>query len=551
MPMTRTEQAVHTLKTFFSDFYGIHLAYFSILPIIGAAVLYAIEHDRIQVRFIDTLFTSFSAMTAAGLSCVDLSKMNIGSRIVVFMLFELGSIVLMTIVPLSMRTHRLGKAIESKHKKGSLKNEEAKDVLQVNMLKYEAMKMLRNITLSYYFLFQIIPTIVLWIYFSVHQSAIDILATNGNENAFFYSLFHVGSSFNNAGFGLFSNNMIPLIEQEFVLLFLSILMIAGNTMYPIFLRQTIKILKRISKSEKTKASYAFLLANPRESFTHLFPELNTNILFWALTFINIFQWIIFLALDWSSGLFGSINPFQKIVAALFQSVTTRATGFNVIDLNLESNAMNLLQIVLMYVAAIPNVLTVRGSALVDEEDDVPALSPYFYQSSSVGSKVLKWFRNRDFLVRQVFVLFCLTLAILTAETGRFRSDKYFTIFQVIFEIVSAYGSVGLSFGYPNTVVSLAAQFSDFSKICMCFVLVLGRMRGLPTTLDSAYTLNVQITYTEKSQNHDLSVGQVVINSTHLNDLKMQEENGVIIRTHLDSEGQKRTLAIRRRLQQYR
>ncbi|GAB1209735.1 hypothetical protein APSETT445_008516 [Aspergillus pseudonomiae] len=67
-------------------------------------------------------------------------------------------------------------------------------------------------------------------------------------------------------------------------------------------------------------------------------------------------------------------------------------------------------------------------------------------------------------------------------------DFAFSLFPLLFEIVSAYGTVGLSLGYPKTETSLSAQFNPVSKLIIIAMQVRGRHRGLPHALDHAILL---------------------------------------------------------------
>jgi hypothetical protein len=70
-----------------------------------------------------------------------------------------------------------------------------------------------------------------------------------------------------------------------------------------------------------------------------------------------------------------------------------------------------------------------------------------------------------------------------------NTDEYaFTIFSVLFEVVSAYGTVGLSLGYPGTNTSLSTQFKVTSKLIIIAMMLRGRHRGLPYALDRAILL---------------------------------------------------------------
>jgi hypothetical protein len=62
------------------------------------------------------------------------------------------------------------------------------------------------------------------------------------------------------------------------------------------------------------------------------------------------------------------------------------------------------------------------------------------------------------------------------------------MFNVLFEIVSAYGTVGLSLGYPGINASFSAEFRVISKLVICAMMIRGRHRGLPYALDRAILL---------------------------------------------------------------
>jgi hypothetical protein len=64
----------------------------------------------------------------------------------------------------------------------------------------------------------------------------------------------------------------------------------------------------------------------------------------------------------------------------------------------------------------------------------------------------------------------------------------FTTFACLFEVVSAYGTVGLSLGYPGINASFSAEFSVVSKLVMIAMQIRGRHRGLPYALDRAILL---------------------------------------------------------------
>src|SRR5437016_3076586 len=62
------------------------------------------------------------------------------------------------------------------------------------------------------------------------------------------------------------------------------------------------------------------------------------------------------------------------------------------------------------------------------------------------------------------------------------------MFVVLFEIVSAYGTVGLSLGYPTINASFSAEFGVIAKLIIIAMQIRGRHRGLPYALDRAILL---------------------------------------------------------------
>ena len=137
-----------------------------------------------------------------------------------------------------------------------------------------------------------------------------------------------------------------------------------------------------------------------------------------------------------------------------------------------------------------------------------ALSPAAADSSVSG--VAKSIISRD-----VMWLFLAVLVIAIAEDGamsasvpvlpiavgdstdaKITAARNFSLFGILFEVISAYGTVGLSLGYPGSYLSLCSQFTVFSKLVIIAVMIAGRHRGLPFSIDPAVhlpsLLNVEV-----------------------------------------------------------
>ena len=80
------------------------------------------------------------------------------------------------------------------------------------------------------------------------------------------------------------------------------------------------------------------------------------------------------------------------------------------------------------------------------------------------------------------------IAIAEGDRLENTNEYAFTLFSVLFEIISAYGTVGLSLGYPSINASFSAEFRTFSKLVIIAMQIRGRHRGLPYELDRAVLL---------------------------------------------------------------
>jgi hypothetical protein len=195
--------------------------------------------------------------------------------------------------------------------------------------------------------------------------------------------------------------------------------------------------------------------------------------------------------------------------------------------------MQLLQVVLMYLASVPVVITLRQSAVVEEE--LPEDFDSAYSSiKDLPKQVVDWLKRRHFMLRQASLLFLFLMTICIAEDKKFQSS-HFDMFKVIYETASAFGTVGLSIGYPGTVTSFSARFTLVSKALMIIIMLMGRHRGLPTNLDTAIQLPSKIKEIQREKDKDQEKDE------QIDDVKSEYVDGSTfirrVATVVDAEGQ--------------
>ncbi|KXJ87168.1 cation transport protein-domain-containing protein [Microdochium bolleyi] len=108
-------------------------------------------------------------------------------------------------------------------------------------------------------------------------------------------------------------------------------------------------------------------------------------------------------------------------------------------------------------------------------------------ANSGGSFVRHQVRSQ--LSHDLWLIVLAVLLITIIETSHFLADPVtYSVFNILFEVVSAYGCVGISLGVPWNNFSFAGGLYPGSKLVLVLVMLRGRHRGLPVALDRAVQL---------------------------------------------------------------
>lgn len=146
----------------------------------------------------------------------------------------------------------------------------------------------------------------------------------------------------------------------------------------------------------------------------------------------------------------------------------------------------------------------------------PAKHPSHKHSDTSMPRRHKAKRNRDnrtgFIQQQmhgqlahdIWWLALAVLIITAIETRHYDEDPlHHSIFNIIFEVVSAYGTVGISVGAPTAAYSFCGTWFTASKLILCLVMLRGRHRGLPVALDHAVRLPGEHLHREEEQDQQI------------------------------------------------
>lgn len=190
----------------------------------------------------------------------------------------------------------------------------------------------------------------------------------------------------------------------------------------------------------------------------------------------------------------------KILDGVFQAFSTRTAGFSCVNLSALHPGVQTSYMIMMYISIFPIAISVRRTNVYEEdslgiyqdnsaEDDEPNQAGAL---SYVGAHLR---RQLSFDLWYIFIgFFILSIS----EGGRLMTNDI-SMFAILFEIVSAYGTVGLSLGYTNVNASLSSQFSVVGKLVIIAMQIRGRHRGLPYGLDRAVLLPSEKTFRREAE----------------------------------------------------
>ena len=356
-------------------------------------------------------------------------------------------------------------------------------------VEYRSLKTLAVVLVAYFVLFHLLGVIVFlpWI---IRTDPWGSLVDSESISRVWWGIFTPATLFNDLGFTLTPDSMISFQSAVMPLLLGSYLIIIGNTGFPCMLRFVIWALSKITESETPfHEELRFLLDHPRRCFTLLFPSQATWILFGILVALNGIDLIFFIILDLNDPYVTSIPGGLRFLNGLFQAASTRTAGTAVVNLSLLHPAIQVSYLIMMYISVFPIAISVRRTNVYEEkslgiygrpeDDEEDGKEP-----SYIGAHLRKQ------LQFDLWFIFLGLFIIAIAEGGRIQAEdsEAFSLFPCLFEIVSAYGTVGLSLGYTDINASFSAEFSVISKLVITAMMLRGRHRGLPYQLDRAILL---------------------------------------------------------------
>lgn len=416
---------------------------FAGLIIVGTALLMLPVAADPTLPPIDALFTATSATCVTGLVVVDTgSRLSLFGQWVVLLLIQCGGLGIMTfstvlILLLGGRFSLTSRTvIQDTFTHGS-------DAKVTSLVRHVVMFTL---------ILESVGAALLFIRFSTMYPP---------GRALYYSVFHAISAFCNAGFSLFSESFMNFKNDPLVNLTVCSLIITGGLGFLVLVE-----LKRLFLSPRNPRQVRRLSVHSK--------------LVLSLSFLLLFTGTLgFIILEWRSSMVGLSVP-TKLISSFFQSVTTRTAGFNTLDFSKMANVTLLFSIFLMFIGAASG--STGGGIKVNTLGVLFALS----RSRLRGEETTNIFRRTltpasvgraiAVFAVSVVVISIATTALMASELGTTPHGESRGLFlELLFEIVSAFGTVGLSVGVTRTL-------STMGKVIIILVMFIGRLGPLSIAL---------------------------------------------------------------------
>lgn len=404
------------------------------LIVVGTFLLWLPVSTRpgLHTSLLDAFFTASSAVCVTGLIVVDTpNHFSTFGLIVLMLLVQLGGLGYMTIS--TVLAAALGRAVSMQER---LSLQEGLNVQGLDGLLRFAFNVLK-LTLVIEGAGALLLTMYWW----------DDL---GASRALGYGLFHAVSAFNNAGFTMWSDNLMRWRGDVLVNLVVSTLIILGGLGFFVITEVSDRRRKvRLSVHTKLVLASSAILLTGGTLALYLLESGNPHTL-------------------------GSLPEHEQWLVAWFHSVTARTAGFNTVNYALMTPPALFLTIALMFIGGSPGS---TGGGVKTTTFSITVIALWATVRGDHEPHVFGRRLGSDLVARAFFVSLISFLA-LNVAAGIVLLTEQRDLMTTLFESVSAFTTTGLSMGEHGAPVSLAAFFTPFGKLLIVLMMFAGRLGPL-------------------------------------------------------------------------
>ena len=403
--------------------------------------------DGLGASPVDALFTATSAVCVTGLTVLttardalapaDVQAFSPFGQVVILVLIQVGGLGIMTLSTSAVllvggRLSLRGSAL-------------AQEVLDEPGA-FTVQRMVRSILVST-FAFEVIGAVILAARF-VSEVPED------PEYAVYLGVFHAISAFCNAGFSLFSQNLTAYRDDPVVLGTMALLIIFGGLGFMVI---------PVLFAPKTWAQG--FRTGIRRMPTH------ARVVVSATVSLIAAGMVLLLILD-ATGAQADLTIGERLWASFFQSVSARTAGFNTMDLARTARPAVFVYLFLMFIGASPGGTGggVKTTTFVLMFAALRATLMGRGEVEVFGRTIPHRTVNKAIAITALSASVCLIASVVLLAT-----QPALSVEQVLFEVVSAFGTVGLSLGATPHLDALG-------RVLISLMMFIGRVGPLTITL---------------------------------------------------------------------
>lgn len=282
------------------------------------------------------------------------------------------------------------------------------------------------------------------------------------DNKIFFAIFHAVSAFCNAGFSLFNDQLYDESLRFNYPLHLTIawLLITGGISYSVMINHNNLL------SNKLKIINKWINPDQKVGCVNKV-SINNSLVIKTTFYLLIFGAILFF-INERNNVLAEHNWFGKITVSLFNSATPRTAGFNNVVMSDLTMPTFMIILFLMWIGASPGS---TGGGIKTTTFAIVCLN-LFNQIKGRTKLVYKWREIPLDAINQANAVILLSfIAIGTSTLFLSYFEKNMQLKDLLFEVVSAYSTVGLSMG-------ITPQLTEQSKIVLMITMFLGRVSFL-------------------------------------------------------------------------
>ncbi len=405
-------------------FYG----YITIIAIGAALLSLPIAHNG-ALSVIDALFTSASATCVTGLIVKSTAHgFTFFGKIILLVLIQIGGIGYMSLV--SVFFVFIKSKLNISEKRAIKESMDLPDLHVINFLKK---------IVSAVIIIEGLGAIILSLRFYQYYDL---------STSIWYGIFHSISAFNNAGFSLFDSSLENFQGDSIILMTISLLIVLGGMGYV--------VLVEIYENRRLLQKFS----------------LHTKLMLYGTVILIVFGVILFLSTEWSNPeTFGNLSIFHKLTNAIFLSVNFRTSGFNSIDVGGLKDSSLFFSTIFMMIGAGQG--STAGGIKVTTVALLIVAVIHVFKDNGQEPNIFSRRIEQKVVNKALAIILCASFLVLLA-TLILEETQDLPLLQTLFEVVSAFGTVGVSTGNGG-ILSFSQEFNVLGKSIIIILMLTGRL----------------------------------------------------------------------------